>query len=471
MKQKENSSKILTVLFLGVLMGALDIAIVGPALPNIGEYFHIGDRLLAWVFTIYVLFNLVGTPLMAKLSDRFGRRNVYTADVVIFAIGALTVALAPNFHILLTGRAIQGLGAGGIFPVASAVIGDTFPPEKRGSALGMIGAVFGLAFIIGPIIGGILLMFGWRWLFLINIPVALVVIAMGWKILPSTRPQIQHPFDWFGMTVLSVMLAALTFGISQIDTAAFIPSLLSRNVWPFIAVAIILLFVFAGIEKSAQDPVIRPSLFSTGQLRLANFLSFGAGLGEAGLVFIPSLAIAAFGVSKSAASFMLLPLVFAMAVGSPLAGRLLDRYGSKLVIVSGTILLTGGMILLGFMSHSMVSFYAATIIVGLGLAALLGAPVRYIMLHEAPASDRAAAQGVITVFTGVGQLVSGAMVGAVAASMGGGVSGYSAAYLAISGVAFVLILASLLLKNRQTELATLTRQQTVPDQVAVEEVM
>ena len=463
MDRKDGSTKILTVLFLGVLMGALDIAIVGPALPNIGEYFRVSDRLLAWVFTIYVLFNLVGTPLMAKLSDRFGRRIVYTADVIIFAIGALIVALAPSFHILLAGRAIQGLGAGGIFPVASAVVGDTFPPEKRGSALGMIGAVFGLAFIVGPIIGGILLMFGWRWLFLVNIPVALVVIAMGWSVLPSTRPQIQHPFDLWGMGILSVMLAALTFGISQIDTTAFVASLLSWRVWPFLATAVVLLFAFAGVERKALDPVVRPSLFSTWQLRLANFLSFGAGLGEAGLVFVPSLAVSAFGVSKSVASFMMLPLVFAMAVGSPLVGRLLDRYGSKAVIVGGTTLLTGGMFLLGSMYHSLAAFYAATIVVGLGLSALLGAPVRYIMLHEAPVSDRAAAQGVITVFTGVGQLVSGAMVGAVAASAGGGASGYSAAYLVIGSVAIVLILASLLLKSRREELATLARQQAAEE--------
>ena len=138
---------VLAVLFLGVLMGALDIAIVGPALPVIGAEFGLDSRGLSWVFTLYVLGNLIGTPLMAKLSDRFGRRNVYMLDVGLFAAGSLVVALSHGtgaFWLLLAGRAIQGLGAGGIFPVASAVIGDTFPPEKRGSALGLIGAVFGL---------------------------------------------------------------------------------------------------------------------------------------------------------------------------------------------------------------------------------------------------------------------------------------------------------------------------------------
>ena len=205
----------LGLLFLGVLMAALDIAIVGPALPAIRTAFGVSERATAWVFTIYVLLNLVGTPLMAKLSDTFGRRSIYVLDVALFAAGSLLVAIAPNFGVLLLGRAIQGLGAGGIFPVASAVIGDTFPPEKRGSALGLIGAVFGIAFLIGPIIGGLLLMVGWQWLFLVNLPLAALVIALSLRLLPATRPPEQRRFDWAGMLVLSAMLGALAYGLNR----------------------------------------------------------------------------------------------------------------------------------------------------------------------------------------------------------------------------------------------------------------
>ncbi len=147
-------NKILALLFVGVLMAALDIAIIGPALPSIQATFGVDERALTWVFSIYVLMNLVGTPLMAKLSDIYGRRNIYVMDVALFGLGSAIVLVSPSFGVLLLGRAIQGLGAGGIFPVAAAVIGDTFPPEKRGGALGLIGAVFGLAFIVGPILGG-----------------------------------------------------------------------------------------------------------------------------------------------------------------------------------------------------------------------------------------------------------------------------------------------------------------------------
>nr|HRJ43820.1 MFS transporter [Caldilineaceae bacterium] len=203
-KKTKTDGSLLTVLFLGVLMGALDIAIVGPALPAIQNAFAIDERAVVWIFTMYVLFNLIGAPLMAKLSDRYGRRAVYLADVALFAGGSLLVALAPNFGLLLAGRALQGISAGGIFPVASAVIGDTFPEEKKGRALGMIGAVFGLAFIVGPILGGILLIWGWQWLFLVNLPVAGLVMILGSRSLPTTRPAVVQPFDLPGMAALAV---------------------------------------------------------------------------------------------------------------------------------------------------------------------------------------------------------------------------------------------------------------------------
>jgi len=455
-------NRVLLVLFLGVLMGALDIAIVAPALPSIQKYFGVSDRLLAWTFTIYVLFNLIGTPLMAKLSDTFGRRSIYVLDVTLFALGSLVVALTPQnlFAMLLVGRAMQGLGAGGIFPVASAVIGDTFPSEKRGGALGLIGAVFGLAFLIGPILGGIILTFGaWQWLFLINLPIAAVVIFMALRLLPSTRPQTRRPFDWVGMLVLGVMLSATAFGINQIDTKEFLHSVLTLQVWPFLLVAIVLLILFPLIEQKAEDPVLRTSLFQSRQSILACVLSAGAGLGEVSMVFIPALAVAALPlvINKHTASYLLMPVVLAMAVGSPLAGRLLDRLGSKVIVLAGAILLACGTLMLSrsSLTSNLWMFILAGAIIGLGLSSLLGAPVRYIMLNEAPPSDRAAAQGAITLFTSVGQLISSALVGAVAASQGGGVDGYSAAYLVIGAIAVLMAVLAIGLKSRQQELATL----------------
>jgi EmrB/QacA subfamily drug resistance transporter len=455
--QKRN--RLLVVLFIGVLMAALDIAIVGPALPTIRDYFQIDDRAATWLFTIYVLFHLIGTPLMAKLSDLMGRRSIYIADLLLFAIGSLAVALAPSFTVVLIGRAIQGFGSGGIFPVASAVIGDTFPPEKRGSALGLIGAVFGLAFIIGPIIGGVLLLVGWRWLFAINLPILLLVMVMAPPLLPTITTT-RHPFDWLGMSLLAIILGSLTYGLNHLDTTHLLITLTDLHVWPFIALVIVLLPAFILVERRAVDPIIHLRLFRTRQIVLASVLSIGAGLDEAGMVFIPALAVESFGISKSSASFLLMPLVLALAVGAPIAGRFLDKMGSKLVVMAGTSILAAGIFLLSFSAGSWVMFVSAGVIIGFGLAALLGAPIRYIMLNEARMQERAVAQALITIFTSVGQLVGGATVGAIIASAGGGLAGYRSAYSLIGVAAVALVLVSLGLKNRSTELSTVAERES-----------
>lgn len=459
-------NSILLVLFLGVLMGALDIAIVGPALPSIRADFAISDRALAWIFSIYVLFNLVGTPLMAKLSDLWGRRPIYLLDISLFAAGSLVVALSPSFPVLLIGRAIQGFGAGGIFPVASAVIGDTFPPEKRGSALGLIGAVFGLAFLVGPILGGVILSLAtWHWLFLINLPIALVILVMSLRLLPATRPAESRAFDWAGMTVLAGLLAATAYAVNQIDTARFLPSLLSLNVWPFLAAALVLLAALVQIERRAANPILPAALFNRRQLKLAYALGAGAGFGEASLVFLPLLAVAALsGVSERSASWLLMPVVLAMAGGSPAAGRLLDRFGSKTVILGGTAVMTAGLLLLSQFASSLALFILSGLLIGLGLSALLGAPLRYITLNETSAAERSTAQGMIAIFSSVGQLIGSVLVGAVAASSGAqsAMTGYTRAFLVVAVLGVFLFAASFLLKDRGAEQETVRAHEAAP---------
>ena len=438
-------------------MGALDIAIVGPALPAIQNYFGLkSERLLAWVFGIYVLFNLIGTPLMAKLSDSYGRRVIYIIDVGIFALGSLLLAISGfvGFGLLLLGRAIQGFGAGGIFPVASAVIGDTFPPEKRGSALGLIGAVFGLAFIIGPILGGVMLTIGWQWLFLVNIPIALVVIGLSAWLLPATRKPRILPFDWAGMIVLGVALASLAVGLNQIDTTNLWASLVSWGVGPFLLTAVLGFIEGARLERRAKDPILPPHLFTRKQLKLSYLLGIGAGMGEASLVFMPLLAVATLsGVSESQASYLLMPVVLAMAFGSPLVGWLLDKYGSKLVILSGSGVLTVGVTCLSLLTHSLALFIISGVLIGLGLSALLGAPLRYIMLNEAGEAEKSAAQGVVSLFTSVGQLVGSALVGAIASSGNGTAQRYQDAFLMIAVFSLGMFVVSFALKSHHEEMS------------------
>ncbi len=457
-----NRKSILVILFIGVLMGALDIAIVGPALPAIRADLNISERALSWIFSLYVLFNLIGTPIMAKLSDIYGRRWIYVLDVSIFALGSLITALSPNITILLIGRAIQGFGAGGIFPVASAVIGDTFPPEKRGGALGLIGAVFGLAFLIGPILGGVILSFAsWKWLFLINLPVALVVILMAMRSLPATRREHSQQFDWLGMIVIALLLTSLALSINQLDTQNFFSSLLSTKVLASLIAFLVLFSLMLWIESRVENPIIPLSLFSRRQLRLAYIFSAGAGFAEAGMVYLPLLAVvqlSSSGINNQNASWMLMPVVLAMAFGSPLSGRLLDKIGSRIVIISGTFITTLGMVGMGLFSNNLVLFILSGFLIGLGLSSLLGAPLRYISLNETASAERSTAQGVISITASTGQLLGGAMIGAIAASSaqsGDVAAGYSLAFLVMGLISLVMVGLAFLLKKRSFELASM----------------
>jgi len=451
MTSKNATNRLLILLFLGVLMGALDIAIVGPALPEIRRFFGIGDREVSWAFTAYVLFNLMGTPLMARLADRVGRRVVYVADIVLFAVGSIIVAIAPSFDVVVWGRALQGFGAGGIFPVASAVIGDVFPPERRGRALGLIGSVFGIAFIIGPVLGGILLRFGWRMLFWGPLPFALVLIPWAWRDLPGVRAVETRHLDWVGILTLTMSLAMLTLGLNQLDVEHPAASLIRSGVglWLLAAIALFPLLIWA--EARADDPLIPLRLFNLGQIRRAYLLAFGAGMIEGALVFVPSLLVATFRLTPAQASFALLPAVAAMTVGAPTFGRILDAYGSRVVVLSGTSLTTLGLALLSLPFLTWPTYGLTSVLLGLGLSALLGAPLRYIVLNEVSIFERSTAQGLLSLSTQVGQLLAGALVGSVAASLGGGVIGYQGAFRLLAVIGVVLIGVAFRLKSHSEE--------------------
>lgn len=446
--------RVLGVLFSGVLMGALDIAIVGPALPAIRDGFGVDERAVAWIFTLFLLFDLVGTPLLATLSDLRGRRSIYVLSVGIFAAGSLVVALAPSFGVLLIGRALQGFGAGGIFPVASAVIGDVFPVDRRGRALGLIGAVFGIAFLVGPVLGGVLLHFGWRFLFLVNLPIAVLVVIGALRLLPSTRAEHARSIDFGGLALLTLAVFALAFGLNRIDAGDLGRSLASLQVWPFLLAGLLLAPAFWRWERRQAHPLLHTDFLRRRQVMLASALAVGAGLTEASVVFAPALLVAAFGVTAARAAFMLLPIVVAMAIGAPLAGRMLDRVGSRAVIVTGAALVGTGLLLVPVLASTVAGFYLAGVVIGFGLSALVGSSLRYIILNEAPPTARGISQGVLTLFTSIGQLVGAAVVGALVASHAGAPAGYSLAFGLIGAIMLVLAAAGLGLKSHERELAS-----------------
>jgi MFS family permease len=451
MQETKNSRRIIVILFIGVLMGALDISIVGPAIPSIEQALDVESRVLGWIFSIYVLFNLVGVSLFARLSDIYGRRPVYILSLSIFGAGSLVVSLSCSFTMLLAGRAIQGFGASGIFPVASAVVGDVFPKEKRGRILGLIGAVFGLAFLIGPIIAGILLKyFSWTALFLINIPIAIGLILASYRYLPRTRVKARGHFDWKGILTLGLLLGSFTYAINNLDSEKFMQSLQSIKVLPFLIGSVVFLGLTLFIEKNADSPVIKLTYLRNRQFVLAGIIAVSTGIVQASFVFMPDFAVGVFNVSSSEASFMLVPLVLATAVGSPVFGRLIDAYGSRIMIIIALLLAGTGFYVLHSVENSRIVFYSSGVLVGLGLSVLSGSSLRYIMLNEAPAADRAITQGMLTIFISFGRITGASLVGVFTAKASGA-EGFRNVFLYQSLLLVVIFLAAFFLKSHAAE--------------------
>lgn len=438
----------LIALLLGVLLSALDIAIVGPALPAIRSDFGLGPRELPWVLNVYILFALVSAPLLAAWSDQHGRRRVYLVSLGAFGTGSALVALAPSFGFLLVGRAVQAFGAGGLLPIASAVIADTFPPERRGRALGLIGAIFGIAFVLGPLLGGLLLRFSWRYLFVVNLPLVVTLVVIAATLLPAARAENPRAFDWPGAGALAVALGTLAWTANWIEPGAIVERLASAAGAVPLTLGVLAAGSFWLVEQRAGNPVMHPALLRSRQMRVVAALAIATGFVEASMVFLPVLAVETFGVEASTASFMLLPLVAALIVGSVLAGRLLDRIGPKPVIQTGMALTIVGLFLFGSLRPATTSFYGAGLCVGLGLASLLGAPLRYVALEEGGATRRGASQGLLTVALSGGRMLGASLIGGIAASGAGEVAGFRRGLLAVAVICSLSLVATVWLENR-----------------------
>ncbi|MGA2708623.1 MAG: MFS transporter [Steroidobacteraceae bacterium] len=437
--------RLMPVLFIGVFMSALDTAVIGPAIPALRVAFGVDNRAVGLVMSVYVLFSLCSTALMANLSDRYGRRPIYLASVACFALGSLLIALSPRFWMLIVSRAVQGIGAGGITPTASAVVGDSFPAAERGKALGLIGATYGMAFVLGPPLAALLLVtLSWHWIFLINLPIAGVVIILGHRVLPTLRSaEPLAPLDGRGIVATFALLAAIVLGITRVADE-FTGALL----WPWmLGAAALLLAVLIAVERRAASALIPLSLFANRQLATDYGLALGAGFGMGSVIFVASVATVGYGVTPNRVGFVLLPLVVASMLGSAGAGRLLNRMGARALLLCGFALLAAGYAAVSVTDYGLWAFLTATVPVGLGIGVVVGGALRSIAIDEAPASMRTSAQGLINIFNAIGTLLAAAAVGAIADFKGGGIAGFGIAYLLVAVVMVLMLLLTLGLRR------------------------
>lgn len=441
------SSRLMPVLFIGVFMSALDTAVIGPAIPALREAFAVDHRAAGLVMSVFILLSLCSTALMANLSDRYGRRPIYVASVACFALGSLLIALSPRFWMLIASRAIQGIGAGGITPVASAVVGDTLPQAQRGRALGLIGATYGMAFVLGPPLAAVLLVVAsWHWIFLLNLPIAALVIVLGLKVLPQHPSTVALPrLDWSGMLATFALLGAFVLGITRM-----LDPLVGVSLWRWMLAAAALLFVvLIAIERRAEQPIIPLSLFANRELAITYLLSIGGGVGMGAIIFLTSIATLGYGVSAQRSGFVLLPLVLASMLGSMASGRLLNRLGPRALLLIGFALMALGYGATAVTDHGLKLFLIASVPVGLGLGVAVGGSLRSIAIDEAPAELRGAGQGLVNICNAIGTLSAAAAIGAIADFGGGGVAGFATAYAGVALVMLLMVGVALALKPRR----------------------
>src|SRR4051794_1470803 len=205
--------EILFAVMLGLFLGALDQTIVGPALPTVVTQLQ-GNDIYVWAVTIYLLTSTITVPFWGKLSDLYGRKPIFMIGITIFLIGSALSGLSQNMTQLIVFRGLQGIGAGSLFPVALAVIGDLFTPKERGKYQGLFGAVFGIAFIVGPLVGGFLTEnVSWHWIFYVNIPIGLVSLYFIWRLLPVVKnARATRNFDIIGGAIFTVAVSPFFIG-------------------------------------------------------------------------------------------------------------------------------------------------------------------------------------------------------------------------------------------------------------------
>jgi EmrB/QacA subfamily drug resistance transporter len=339
--------EILGAILLTMFLSALDQTVVGTALPRIVTDLK-GNELYVWVVTIYLLAATVTGPIYGKLSDLFGRRPMMMIGVSLFLGGSLLCGLSQEMWQLILFRGIQGLGAGAIFPIALAVIGDLFSPRERGKYQGLFGGVFALSSIIGPALGGFLTdTISWHWVFLVNLPLGIVALFVLWRLLPPIRhPERVISIDYLGAAVFAAALVPLLIGLTNKQFGEWT----DPQVGGLIAVGLLLSAVFVWVESRAAEPILPLELFRnrtvTGSIIgtfLITFGFFGA------IIFIPRWFQFVLGSSATESGYQMLPLmvgVIGSSIGSGLIVARTGRYkwmtvGALATSVIGLFLMTG----------------------------------------------------------------------------------------------------------------------------------
>ena len=339
--------EILFAVMLGLFLGALDQTIVGPALPTVVTQLA-GNDIYVWAVTIYLLTSTISVPFWGKLSDLYGRKPMFIIGIVIFLVGSALSGLSQNMTQLIAFRGLQGIGAGSLFPIALAVIGDLFSPAERGRYQGLFGAVFGIAFIVGPLVGGFLTEnISWHWIFYVNIPIGLVSLFFIFRLLPTVKnPRATRNFDILGGVIFTIATAFLLVGLTQKGQTNAATKALNDwsdpTVGGFILIALVGIVLFIWAESRAKEPIVPLDLFRTRTYAASMLATFFAAFAFFGaIIFLPRWFQIVQGYSPTFSGLALLPLMAGLIVSSVASGLIVARTGRYKWLTVGAIVLMG----------------------------------------------------------------------------------------------------------------------------------
>ncbi|MEI6602085.1 MAG: MFS transporter [Clostridia bacterium] len=424
----QNKLGIIMVLYLlGIFMGAIDTGIVTPARTIIQSQLGIlDDKVGIWMITIFTLAYAASIPISGKLADRFGRKYIYVISIFLFAFGSFLCGFSrfsESFPLLLFGRVIQAIGGGGIMPIASAEFGTSFPKEKQGFALGLIGGVYGIANILGATLGSTILNIAgienWEWLFFVNLPISIVIIVGGLIFLPLHRSELQSKkIDFLGIGLIVVMITSLLYGMKGIDFFDFVKTLQSPAVYPFLLAFLLILPIFIFVERKAEDPVLNLSYFTRKQILIILILSFMVGVCMMGMVFVPQYAENALKIAMGSGGYFVTILGFFAGFGAPFSGKLIDRFGAKRIMGLGFAICIFGSFFLALVATNYPNPFTVVtslVIIGLGLGFVIGTALNYMMLNNTDPKESNSSLATLSLVRSIGTTIAPAiMIGFIA---------------------------------------------------------
>jgi len=405
--------EILAAVLLGIFLAALDQTIVGTALPVIVTDLE-GNDVYVWAFTAYLLTATVSGPIWGKLSDLFGRRPIFLIGVSVFLVGSLLCGISQTMPQFLAFRAFQGLGAGALFPIALAIIGDIFAPSERGKYQGFFGAVFGVSSLIGPALGGLITdNFGWHWIFFVNIPLGIVVLYIIWRTLPTHRAEgADRHIDYLGAGLLVAALVPFLIGFTNKQFGEWT----DPDVGGLIAIGLLFAAAFVFAESRAHEPIVPLKLFRMRTFTASVIAFFLAAMGFfAAIAFLPRWFQFVAGSSATESGYQLLPLLGGLIVSAIATGQIVSRTGRyKAITVGALVVMAFGLWLLTSIRPDtpMPQLWLSMAIAGIGVGPTF-AVFTLAVQNAVPVRDLGAATSSLTLFQQVGGTIGLAITGTI----------------------------------------------------------